>query len=422
MREKPAAPSSGERDQRLDMFRGLALAMIFINHVPGNVFEAYTSRNFGFSDAAEAFVLMSGIAAGLAYSPAFGARPIWPAVLRVWARARHLYVVHLAITLISLAIFAAGALWFGAYELLEKINIPPIFAHPLEAMIGVPALTHQLGYLNILPLYAVLMVSAPIPLFFGQRWPMPTLAVSVGLWVVAGQFRLNLPNYPTSGGWFFNPLSWQLIFVIGLLSGMFMKRGARFVPQSRGLLAVASLVVLSVLLWMKIPAVGDLGRQGLGALSKLGLPFYVTWSDKTFLALPRLIHALAIAYVLASLPLVARVATLPLTTPLRLLGRHGLAVFSVGTIISLFLQALRVGLDTPSPMIDFWMIGVGLALLLLLAWSLDGSRRRRAQAGGTGSVLLGSSDMQAMMTAAHSTNRLLGTSNTNMVSVIPKIK
>ena len=70
-------------------------------------------------------------------------RPIWPSILRVWARARHLYIVHLAITLISLAIFAAGALWFGAYELLDKINIPPIFAHPLEAMIGIPALTHR---------------------------------------------------------------------------------------------------------------------------------------------------------------------------------------------------------------------------------------------------------------------------------------
>ena len=50
------------------MFRGLALVMIFINHVPGTVFEAYTNRNFGFSDAAEAFVFMSGVAAGLAYS------------------------------------------------------------------------------------------------------------------------------------------------------------------------------------------------------------------------------------------------------------------------------------------------------------------------------------------------------------------
>lgn len=410
------------RDQRLDMFRGLALVMIFINHVPGNVFEAYTSRNFGFSDAAEAFVLMSGIAAGLAYSTGFVRRPIWPAVLRVWGRARHLYVVHLAITLISLAIFAAGALWFGAYELLEKINIAPIFAHPLEAMIGIPALTHQLGYLNILPLYAVLLVLAPLPLLFGQRWPIPTLLVSVALWVVAGQFRLNLPNYPNSGGWFFNPLSWQLIFVVGLLAGMNMKRGALFVPRSRVLVAIAALFVVLVLLWVKVTEIGDIGRSALGALSELGAPFYITWFDKTFLAFPRLLHALALAYLLASLPAMRWLAETVSTAPLRLLGRHGLPVFAVGTLLSILLQALRVRLTVPNFAVDCLTIGGGLFLLLLLAWILDLTDKRRAQMLRGASDLPGEFSMKAMTTAASSTNILFGTSNTNIVSVSPKAR
>ena len=64
-----------QRDLRLDVFRGLALVMIFINHVPGTVYENFTNRNFGLSDAAEGFVLMSGVAAGLAYSPLFRAPP-----------------------------------------------------------------------------------------------------------------------------------------------------------------------------------------------------------------------------------------------------------------------------------------------------------------------------------------------------------
>ncbi|WP_411195703.1 OpgC domain-containing protein, partial [Rhizobium sp.] len=59
-----AAPT---RDTRLDVLRGVALIMIFINHVPGQIFEYVTTKNFGFSDAAEAFVLISGIAVGLAY-------------------------------------------------------------------------------------------------------------------------------------------------------------------------------------------------------------------------------------------------------------------------------------------------------------------------------------------------------------------
>ena len=70
-----ALPS--QRDQRLDMFRGLALVMIFINHAPGTTYENWTNRNFGFSDAAEAFVFMSGMAAGLAYSGKFITANSW---------------------------------------------------------------------------------------------------------------------------------------------------------------------------------------------------------------------------------------------------------------------------------------------------------------------------------------------------------
>ena len=81
-------PGPAGRDARLDMFRGIALVMIFINHVPGTIYESFTSRNFGFSDAAEAFVFMSGMAAGLAYSSGFRSGSWWLATARVWARAR----------------------------------------------------------------------------------------------------------------------------------------------------------------------------------------------------------------------------------------------------------------------------------------------------------------------------------------------
>ena len=95
----PATAPSG-RDPRLDVFRGICLVMIFINHVPGTVFEGFTSRNFGFSDAAEGFVLMSGIAAGLAYSNDFRAASmrLWTGLARVWRRVWTLYLVHILTT------------------------------------------------------------------------------------------------------------------------------------------------------------------------------------------------------------------------------------------------------------------------------------------------------------------------------------
>src|SRR5690606_25820239 len=117
-----AALAPSRRDPRLDAFRGLALAMIFINHVPGTFYEQFTSRNFGFSDAAEAFVFMSGMAAGLAYSRPLVTDGWLAAALRIWARARQLYFVHIVTTVMAVALMAAGALWWGRIGLLGHNN------------------------------------------------------------------------------------------------------------------------------------------------------------------------------------------------------------------------------------------------------------------------------------------------------------
>lgn len=364
------------RDQRLDMFRGLALAIIFIDHAPGTLYENWTNRNFGFSDAAEAFVLMSGIAAGLAYSPQFRAGPLWPGIARVWARARTLYLVHITTTLLALGIFAAAALWFDDWAPLGTNNIPGLFTNPLGALIGLPLLTHQLGYFNILPLYLVLLLVTPVLLLLGRRHPWQVILGSILVWAVAGQWHLNFPNYPIPGGWFFDPLSWQLIFVVGLFSGVAMRERRALVPYDNVLFIGAAVLVLVVGFWMKLDWLGTFGRDRLLApLSHVGFPDYFVWFDKGTLALPRLLHALALAYVLSSIPLVRRIAESPYAAPLTLLGRHGLPVFATGSVLDMVLQAIkaRTGQD---PLIDGTLFLVGLLILLALADVLDRTNGR----------------------------------------------
>ncbi|WP_127754124.1 OpgC domain-containing protein [Devosia sp. 1566] len=370
-----SAPAS-RRDPRLDMFRGLALVMIFINHVPGTIYENFTSRNFGFSDAAEAFVFMSGLAAGLAYSNSFRTGSFWAGLAKVWARARQLYLVHLTMTVVTLAIFAAGALWFGLPNMLLTNNVAALFKQPLGVMIGIPLLSHQLGYLNILPLYFVLLLATPALLWAGLRKPLWVMAGSVLVWIVAGQFRLNFPSYPAPGGWFLGPLSWQILFIVGLLSGAAMKVGESLVPANKTLFRVALGFVLFVLLWARIPALAEAGRGVLGALSRAGLPFYITWFDKTYLALPRLLHALALFYVFACLPWTRQIAGSPYAAPLRWMGQQGLAVFATGTLISMALQTIKTGVS-PDPLLDGAMLLAGLAMQLLLAWTLVQTARLR---------------------------------------------
>ncbi|WP_332701160.1 OpgC family protein [Devosia sp.] len=361
--------ATGGRDARLDMFRGIALVMIFINHVPGTIYESFTSRNFGFSDAAEAFVFMSGMAAGLAYSNRFRSGSLWAAIARVWARARQLYFVHIVITMLCLAIFAAAAKWFDLPEVLTRNNISALFQQPLSALVGIPLLTHQLGYLNILPLYMTLLLATPLFLLVGLRKPWLMLALSIALWAAAGQFRFNLPNFPNSGGWFFNPFSWQILFVLGLLSGAAMKVGQRFIPYRPAIFAIAAAFLVLALFWARIPQLGEAGRAMLAVLADMGAPFYITAFDKTYLALPRLLHALALFYVLGHLPIMRNLASSAVVAPFRLLGRQGLAVFAVGTVLSLLLQVIKTP-RVPDPLVDGLMLGGGILALLALAWLL----------------------------------------------------
>ncbi|MGP3697257.1 OpgC family protein [Rhodobacter sp. NSM] len=368
MREQ--SPHGAGRDKRLDMFRGLALVMIFINHVPGTIWENFTSRNFGFSDAAEGFVLMSGIAAGLAYSKGFW-EPSWAAARKVWRRAWTLYLVHLLTTIWAIAISAIYALKFASTQLLHENQVWVLFQKPLGFLIGVPALTHQLGYTNILPLYATLLLVTPLLIIAALRWPRLLLAGSILFWALTGQFRLNLPNYPNPGGWFFNPLAWQIIFVFGLLTGVALKKGRRFVPILPWLQALAAGYLILALLWLKVPFIYDTMNHFMRVLNRdLGLPFYITAFDKTFATVPRLLHVLALAYLLSTLASVRRLSASSWAEPFALLGRHALQVFATGTILCFVMQGVK---DVAGDrfILDTFLLSVGLSIQFLVAWLAD---------------------------------------------------
>ena len=148
-----------------------------------------------------------------------------------------------------------------------------------------------------------------------------------------------------------------------------MKAGRRFIPYHPALLALAAALAVFILLWVKIPELGEAGRSVLAMLANAGAPFYITGFDKTFLALPRLLHALALFYMLGYLPIMRSVAQSPLATPLRLLGRQGLAVFAAGTVLSMALQVVKAPRQ-PDPLFDGLILGGGLLLLVALAWAL----------------------------------------------------
>ena len=349
------------RDTRIDVLRAIALITIFVNHVPNNPFEQFTSKNFGFSDAAEAFVLIAGVSAALAYGLKFQSGQMLATTLKAWRRSGVLYITQLCTTMITLGIFAWFALRFGAPDLLEQINIAPVIANTPEALLGLVTFGHQLGYNNILSMYAVVLLLVPALLLIGRASLPLMVAASGTLWLAAGLFRIGPPNFPNEGVWFLSPLSWQFLFIIGTAAMMHVRRGGKL-PVNRWLVGGAIGYLVLSLAWVKIPL--------WGVDVSMGLPSVLTGFDKTYLSAPRLLHVLAAGYLVAVTPRLSGLARLSENNPLTIMGRHALPVFVSGTILSMVAQALRLTHEIGF-MGDVAIVAVGIAAQMALAYYIE---------------------------------------------------
>lgn len=364
-----------ERDTRIDVIRALALITIFITHVPGNVFDRFTLKNMGFADAAEVFVLISGVAIGLAYGTKFQDRQQLPSSIALWTRAWVLVRAHMMTTLATLTIFGAAAIISGRPEVLQVNNIQPLIDDTVRVIVGIGTLGHQLGYNNILPMYAVLLLATPAILWSVNRSMRLTLIGSGALWLVAGIWQIALPNYPLPGFWFLNPLSWQFLYVIGMVAMIHVRRGGRL-PESSFLTKMAIAYLLAAFIWIHSPLWGH--------YTWFGLPPVLGGFDKTFLSMSRLLHVLALAYLVASTPALSNLARTAPDHPLAILGKHSLAVFVSGTVCAMAAQAVRA-IYVPSLTLDCALIAIGISIQLAVAyyleWKLRSGRADRQRDG-----------------------------------------
>jgi hypothetical protein len=361
----PISPERGtgipDRDTRIDVLRALALLTIYVDHVPGTAFESLTYKNFGFSDAAEVFVLISGISVALAYGKKFQSGNRLLASLKMWRRACVLYIAHIVTTMVALAIFCAAAVFAKRPDLLTLINIDPLIKNTPQVMIGIVTLGHQLGYNNILPVYAVLLMMAPVFLLLVSYRPLPALVASCALWLAAGIYQIAPANYPEPGFWFLNPLSWQFLFNIGLATTLHVRRGGTL-PINRWLVGAASIYVVGSLIWVHSPLWGQ--------ITWFGLPTVLAGFDKTFLSLPRLLHILALGYLIVALPAVSNLFRTGRDHPLAILGKRSLPVFIAGTVIAMAAQVLKQ-INPGGLAYDSLLIAAGTAMQFALAYYLE---------------------------------------------------
>jgi len=361
----------------VDFFRGVALILIFVDHIPGNAFAKATLTNFGFADAAEIFVLLAGYAAFLAYAKAF--EQGWRhGLAKIGLRVRDLYVAHLLVLIVGVAGLAVAARVFQNPAYFEHVNLIPFNADPAGAIGRALILLYQPGYMNILPLYILLLLWLPAVIWLMRIDTALALGVSAGLWAASSLLQFNLPSYPDTFGWIFNPFAWQLLFTLGAVAAAQPAKQLSVHQRSSWLFWIAVAYVLMAFVvaapWTKLPALSD---------ARL-VPDFRTELSKQYLSAWRIAHIVALSYIATSL--VSPRADWLMRTWAKLVincGQHSLPVFCLSIILSLtgFVILVEGGHGL---ILQTAVNAGGIALLGLAAWTLAEVKRPRQAAASAG--------------------------------------
>lgn len=360
------------REVRIDFLRGITLLLIFIGHAEFT-FSGTFQHSRGFADASELFVLLAGMSSALAYYRPNSALSL----SRPWQRAWRIYLAHLLLFLMM-----------GAFAAWLAIILPPteaakdmagFLAEPGLRGLQAVLLIYMPGNLDILPMYIVLMLWAPFVFMLYDRRPVLLAVISAALWLLAGLGHINLANLALeTGHWYFDPLSWQVIFTIGIVVGARIRNGLDPLAYHRVVFVLAAVFAI-----IAIPA-------NLAVFWGWVTPpfpgLYKELVSKTNAGPLRIIDALAILYLAWNIGLVKQAAGWVMLRPVSMIGRHSLPVFSLGIFLSA-LASVYMDLNPQASLVAQLAILIsGCAIHLALGWFLERKRLRasseRLQLGG----------------------------------------
>jgi hypothetical protein len=373
----PAPVGTSARDLRLDLFRGIALWLIFLDHIPSNIVAWITIRNYGFSDATEIFVFVSGYTAAFVYGKEMRERGFIVAGARILRRAWQIYVAHVFLFAIFLAEILYVSTRFENPLYAEEMNILDFLKQPDIAIIQALLLKFKPANMDVLPLYIILLLLFPPILWLLQWRPTLALGTSVLLYVLTWRFNWNLPSYP-SGHWFFNPFAWQLLFVFGAWCALGGAKRLSSVLQSRVTFAIALVYLVFAFLISFTWYVPYAGQFVPSWLEEVIYPI-----DKMNLDVLRFAHFLALAVVAVRFiprdwpPLKSRALRAPIVC-----GEHSLEIFCLGVFLSFAAHFAMTEISGA-----FWMqivaSALGILLMIAAAWLLTWYKGAEARSAGS---------------------------------------
>ncbi|HEY7843422.1 MAG TPA: OpgC domain-containing protein [Bradyrhizobium sp.] len=280
-----------DRDLRLDVCRGIALWFIFLDHIPDNVCSWLTMRHYGFSDATEVFMFVSGVTCALAYGRIQRCDGWWSVVGHTLRRGWeiHMAFLSLIVALVVMVYMAGESRW------ADVTNTRVLLQHPGAALARATVLQYRPVNTDVLPTFVLFhLLFAPL-LWLLLKAPNVAIAASALLYGLVQLYGWNLPGWPINE-WYFNPFAWQFLVVLGAWWVVAGRKRFRPVLISRPFVGLAVIYLLFALVialsWSLLP------------LQALVPPFVakaIYPIDKTDLDPLRLFHFLAIAILVARL-------------------------------------------------------------------------------------------------------------------------
>ncbi len=217
------------RDVRVDFARGLALLVIYSNHIPHNSLSQFTPSHFGISDMADVFVFLSGYVSGISYGRCLSQKGLGECYRRIIRRSIQLLLAY-GIT--------KCLLFFLAIWMTQSANSTwNYWQHVNSSTIGASG-----SILGILPMYVIFLLLLPPALILMRKSIVLFAFIFFNIYAFATIVisDSSVVTWTFSG---FNPLAWQLPFFAAAFLGANQTIRNTLMP-CRGIVLVLSGVVL----------------------------------------------------------------------------------------------------------------------------------------------------------------------------------
>jgi hypothetical protein len=213
------------RDRVIDIARGIALFVILNTHFSLiarelgtlNGFRAPLLSDLQLPDFADFFVFLSGYVYGLVYARRHE-RDGFPTVLRQTLR-RISQILRAMLVTMALIVALSWPLVTDPV-VLRRLSLTPFELAGRQAFFDFLTFSYAPLFINILCLYVLLLLVAPLMLWGFRRSIAATAGASLVVWALVQLGPLGFETTKWAGFNAFNPFAWQLLFGMGIFLGM----------------------------------------------------------------------------------------------------------------------------------------------------------------------------------------------------------